>query len=119
MKKLKCPDFIKYKDAMEAILCIIVFVVIVVALIYEGIRVRNGDSEENYCEMVVKVYYTPTNVKTITFREKRSIYLKSRKGTNIISGPIPEFRTTAPIEVVSYTEERATKNERKRNGKWY
>lgn len=121
MKTLKkILGFFKDDDNVEALFIIAIFLTLVVGIIYSSIQVRKGDYEKNYCEMVVKVYYTPTNVKTMTFRNNLGLKLKSRKGTNIISDGVgPLFRTSAPIEVVSYTEERATKNERKRNGKWY
>ncbi len=112
------------KAKIENILLIILVIVGLIGVtgeaIYKGKQKKNGDYKQTYCEMVVDVYYSPTDVRRFSFKNNIGLRLKSRHGTNIISdGVSPVCKTTAPIRVVSYSEEQATQNERKSSGKWY
>lgn len=59
----------------------------------------------NY-EMVYKVYYTPTNVKTYTIKHNRPIINGSDRGTNYIKKYDDGYviKTNAPIEIVRYVK---------------
>lgn len=59
----------------------------------------------NY-EMVYKVYYTQTNVKTYTIKHNRPITSGSDRGTNYIKKYNDGYviKTNAPIEIVKYVK---------------
>lgn len=101
----------------------------IIALLLGAILLSSCSSKKNMdieYTMVYKVYFTPTEVRTYTETiigdETGGIFLMSSRGTNYIytqkcDDPFKgefhrPFQSSAPIEVVSYTQKKIAKEDK-------
>lgn len=85
---------------------IVVILISTISIIFYAKCIRD-DQEENIYYMIYRVYYNQDNIREYSVTNDGPIYVGSDRGSNFIkrysiTGPTI-IKTTAPIEVVSYT----------------
>lgn len=102
------------KEFIHFVLTAIIVITIIIGIIQGIFLVAGPDYKEGKYTMTYRVYY-PNNPKEYTITNNWPISIDSYRGTNIVRktkdnkpfrkmfNTVSVFRTSAPIEVVSYT----------------